>query len=80
MGLGLSRLRLTSQMQCLHFYQSENSPLRTSRYPGLKIFGFLFIKVRFIELTLNLLFDRIYNRWPKIKVANILLKDLLCKQ
>lgn len=48
--------------------------------PGLKIFGFLFIKVRFIELTLNLLFDRIYNRWPKIKAANILLKDLLCKQ
>ena len=29
-GLGLAHLRLTSQMRCLHFYESVNSPLRTS--------------------------------------------------
>ena len=32
MGLGLAFLRLTSQMRCLHFCQSVNSPLRTSRF------------------------------------------------
>ena len=32
MGLGLAHLRLTTQMRCLHFYQSVNSPLRISLY------------------------------------------------
>ena len=32
MGLGLALLRLTSQMRCLHFYQSTNSPLRIPPY------------------------------------------------
>ena len=38
MGLGLAHLRMTSQMRCLHFYQSVNSPLRIPRYPTAGIF------------------------------------------
>ena len=40
-GFGLAHLRLTSQMRCLHFCQSKNSPLRTSPYiPS----GFIYIE------------------------------------
>ena len=37
-GFGLSPLRLTGQMRCLHFCKVANSPIRTSPLIGVSVF------------------------------------------